>query len=127
MANERPTLLLIEDDPDQRLMYRVQFERAGYTLITANDGPQGLVVAKKEKPDLILLDIVMDEMDGLEVLQGLKSDPETKDLKVLLLTNLVVGEKIDEGKRLGALDYINKSHVLPADVVKRVERYLRRD
>lgn len=125
MPREKPKILLIEDDPDQLLMYRVQFESAGYTFTTANDGPQGLALAKIERPDLILLDIVMDEMDGLEVLKRLKSDPETKEVKVLLLTNLVVEEKINEGKRLGALDYIIKSQVLPADLVKRVKGYLR--
>lgn len=124
-TSEKPKILLIEDDPDQRLMYGVKFESEGYTFITANNGPKGLTLAKQEQPDLILLDIVMDEMDGLEVLKRLKSDPATKDVKVLLLSNLVVEEKIDEGKKLGALDFIVKSQVLPSDLVKIVKGYIK--
>ena len=82
-------------------------------------------IIKKEKPDIILLDIVMDEMDGIEVLKRIRADEETSDLKVILLTNLVVKEKIDEGKKFGALDYIIKSQVEPSNLVKRVRKFLK--
>ncbi|KKQ57152.1 MAG: Response regulator receiver protein, partial [Parcubacteria group bacterium GW2011_GWA2_38_13] len=118
-------ILLIEDDADQILMYQTKFEKDGYEFISANNGTKGLELAKKEKPDIILLDIVMDEMDGIEVLKRIRADEETSDLKVILLTNLVVKEKIDEGKKFGALDYIIKSQVEPSNLVKRVRKFLK--
>ena len=91
----------------------------------SSDGEEALVMIEKEVPDIILLDIVMDEMDGIEVLKRIRADEETSDLKVILLTNLVVKEKIDEGKKFGALDYIIKSQVEPSNLVKRVRKFLK--
>ena len=125
MLNKKYKILLIEDDADQILMYQTKFEKDGYEFISANNGTKGLELAKKEKPDIILLDIVMDEMDGIEVLKRIRTDKETSDLKVILLTNLVVKEKIDEGKKFGALDYIIKSQVEPSNLVKRVRKFLK--
>jgi len=125
MLNKKYKILLIEDDADQILMYQTKFEKDGYEFISANNGTKGLELAKKEKPDIILLDIVMDEMDGIEVLKRIRADEETSDLKVILLTNLVVKEKIDEGKKFGALDYIIKSQVEPSNLVKRVRKFLK--
>ena len=73
-------ILLIEDDPDQVFLYLTKFKMEGLKLLTAKNGVEGLAMAKKEKPDIILLDIVMDEMDGMEVLERLKKNSWIGDL-----------------------------------------------
>ena len=85
-----------------------------------------LAEARKEKPDLIVLDIVMPQMDGLEVLKVAKGDSELKDIPVVLLTNLGQRENIEEGLKLGADDYIIKAHFTPDEVVGKVKKVLRK-
>ncbi len=126
MALHKPKILLIEDDPNQVFMYETEFKAHGLEISSALNGKEGIEKAQKEKPDLILLDIVMDEMDGIEVLEQLKEKRETKNIPIILLTNLESKEKADEGKRLGALDYVLKTKKMPREVVALVKKRLRK-
>ena len=117
-------ILLIEDDPDQVFLYLTKFKMEGLKLLTAKNGVEGLAMAKKEKPDIILLDIVMDEMDGMEVLERLKKDNATKNIPVVLLTNLVKKELLEKSKQIGAIGFWSKTEVLPKDAVDRVKAIL---
>ena len=117
-------ILLIEDDPDQVFLYLTKFKMEGLKLLTAKNGVEGLAMAKKEKPDIILLDIVMDEMDGMEVLERLKKDNATKNIPVVLLTNLVKKELLEKSKQMGAIGFWSKTEVLPKDAVDRVKAIL---
>jgi DNA-binding response OmpR family regulator len=124
MIKENTRILIIEDDNFLMNMYTTRFEKEGFKVLMAEDGEKGLKMAKKEKPDFILLDILLPKMNGFEVLKGLKEDEETKKIGVLLLTNLSQRGEVEEGLKLGALDYLIKAHFMPTEVVNKVKKYL---
>ena len=103
-------------------MYEVKFKNEGFDLTKALDGADGLVKAKSIKPDFILLDIIMPKMDGFSVLKALKEDPETKNIPVMLLTNLGQEEDIERGKQLGSVGYLVKANITPSEVVEEVKK-----
>ncbi len=122
MADNKPKILLIEDEEMLANMYEVKFGNEGFELHKAPDGAQGLELAKSVKPDFILLDIIMPKMDGFSVLKSLKGDSTTKDIPVILLTNLGQDEDIERGKQLGAVGYLVKANITPAEVVDAVKK-----
>ncbi len=118
-------ILLIEDDPDQIALYSAKFSLEGLKMITARTGEAGLKKAVEEKPDFILIDIVLEEMDGMEVLKRLKKDKKTKDIPAAIITNLLKGELIEEAKKLGAVGFWPKTEVMPYQVVNRIKEILK--
>ena len=120
-----PKILLIEDDPDQILMYETEFRAHGFEIVSTRKGKEALGLAKKENPDLILLDIILPDLYGLDVLKQLKRDKETKDIPVILLTNLVKEEAAKRSIKQGAVDYLVKTHFPPRLVVARVKEVLK--
>jgi len=92
-----------------------------YEAKGASDGEEGLNVAKAEKPDLILLDIILPKMNGFDVLQALKGDPVTKAIPVIILTNLEGSSDIEKALSLGAMTYLVKTNYELDDIIKRVE------
>ena len=119
-----PKVLLIEDDPDQISLYRTVFKLAGLKLLEATNGSKGLAAAKKNKPDLILCDLVMDGMDGMEVLKRLKADSATKNIPTVMLTNLNKKSLYVEAENLGALDFWAKIEVMPQEIITRVQKII---
>jgi DNA-binding response OmpR family regulator len=120
------SILIIEDDLVLTRMYQKKFEFDGYQVFLGFGGQEGLKLAMEKKPDIILLDIMMPEMDGFEVLKRLKKNPDTKNIPVIILTNLGTSKVlIDEALKLGAKDYLIKSKTSSADVVKKVETNIR--
>jgi len=117
-------ILIIEDDSFISDMYKIKFESEGFDVTVASDGIQGLEAVDKERPSLILLDVVMSKMDGFAVLQKLKKTPETKDIPVIMLTNLGQKDSVEKGLKLGAVDYIIKAHFTPMEVVEKVKEFL---
>ncbi len=120
MDPKRATILLIEDDRILADMYRLKFEVSGLGLLVAFGGYEGLDSAKKAKPDLILLDLRMDDLDGFEVLTRLKADPTLAHIPVILLTNMSEKDNAEKGLALGAEAYVLKSKILPDALVARV-------
>lgn len=118
-------ILIVEDDAIINLMYKTKLELDGFEVLSATDGLMGLAMAKKEKKDLILLDIIMPQLDGFTVLAELKRDVRTKDVPVVLLTNLGTEEDKERGIKLGAIDYIIKAGLTPAQVSEKVQEYLK--
>lgn len=116
-------ILLVDDDLTLSEMYAERLKAAGYLVSLAHDGQAGLAEAKK-KPDLILLDIMMPKMNGLDVLKQIKADPQTADIPVILLTALI--QEIDKAKGVtsGAVDYYVKSEVMPGELIKRIDKLL---
>jgi DNA-binding response OmpR family regulator len=114
-------ILLIEDDEQIRRMYQQAFVAGGFECEEAGDGNKGIEMAKQNKPDLILLDMMMPDIDGLTILDKLKHDETVLAIPVIVLSNLSAQEGIDNAMRLGAMDYINKSAVKPRDVVEKVK------
>lgn len=122
MADVKTKILLIEDEEMLANMYEVKFKNEGYDLVKALDGAMGLELAKSAKPDFILLDIIMPKMDGFSVLKSLKDDPTTKNIPVMLLTNLGQDEDVQRGKQLGAVGYLVKANITPSEVVAAVKK-----
>jgi len=118
-------VLLIEDDKDQILLYQTKFELSGYDFISAENGQLGLDRAEKEKPDIILIDLLMAGMDGIEVLEKLKKNPQTKDIPAAIVTNLDKKELAKKAMNLGALDFIVKSRVPLREMIDRIDNLLK--
>lgn len=121
---DKKKILLIEDDTFISQMYDMKFKQTNYDFLLAKDGKEGMQMIRDIKPDIILLDIVLPEMDGFAILEEIKKDPEISSIPVLLLTNLGQQENIQKGILLGAKDYIIKAHSTPQEVVEKVQSYL---
>ena len=109
-------ILIIEDDALLSRMYQTIFTTTGYEVDVAVDGEEGLEKTRKFNPTLILLDIMMPKLNGLEVLERLKSDPELKKIPVVILTNLAGNNDVQNALKLGAVRYIIKSENRPKQV-----------
>lgn len=118
-------ILLIEDDITLAHMYEKKFQSDGYQIATAYDGWDGLKKTISEKPDLVLLDILLPGLDGLSLFKKMRSQTETFNTPVILLTNVGEEDAIYECFKLGAVDYLVKSEVTPAQVVEKVESFLK--
>lgn len=125
MSNTKKTILLVEDDIFVSDIYQTKLGQEGFQVLVAENGMEAVKKLESSIPDLILLDIVMPYMDGMEVLRKLKERKEWKDIPVMLLTNLSDKEKVDEGMGLGASDYLIKSHFTPSEVVAKVRTLLK--
>jgi len=118
-------ILLVDDDPLIIRMYQKKLSGDGYKVNTAFNGEEGLTSIKKEKPDLILLDVMMPKMNGVEVLKALKKDSESKGIPVIILTNLGDDDKeIQAAKDLGALEYLVKSDISLEELSDRVGKII---
>lgn len=124
MDPQKATILLIEDDPVLIEMYQLKFRLSKLNLQVATGGYQGLDMVKKVAPDLVLLDIRMDDLDGFEVLKRMKADPAVHDIPVYLLTNMGEKDAAERGKQLGAEAYVMKAKLTPQEVVSLVESKL---
>ena len=114
-------ILLVEDDSALRDIYSTRFLAEGYEVITASDGEQALTTAVSEKPNLILLDVMMPKISGFDVLDILRTTPETKESKIIIMTALSQPSDMSKGRNLGADDYLVKSQVTLTDVVEKVK------
>jgi DNA-binding response OmpR family regulator len=116
-------ILVIEDYPETAKMVESIFKMKDFDVVLAYDGKSGLQKAAAEKPDIILLDVMMPEMNGIEVCQQLKSNPETAKIPVIIISVKTSGEDIEAGKKAGADDYIVKPFE-PSKLVEAVERFI---
>ena len=116
-------ILIIEDDVVLSRMYQKKFEHEGFQAAAAYSGGEGLQKAPIEKPDVILLDIMMPAVDGFAVIRRLKKEPATREIPIIILTNLGTSEIfIEEAKRLGVKDYLIKYKTSAKDVVAAVKK-----
>ena len=113
-------VLVVDDASSTTQLLKAMLEVEGYEIAMAENGREGLALTRGIKPDLVILDVVMPEMDGYEVLQTLKGDPATKDIPVVMLTARRDDEAIQEGLDLGAADYIPKPFE-PDILIKKVQ------
>ncbi len=117
-------ILVVDDDEALREALHTVLINAGYTALEAKDGGEGLLIAEKEKPDLILLDIMMPNTNGHEMLNALRKTSWGKDMHVLLLTNADDATNIAHGVSLRSNDYIIKSNTSLEEILKRVKQHL---
>lgn len=117
-------VLLVEDDPFLSDIYLTSLEKSGIETIHANDGNKALLKIKEGGFDLVLLDLLLPGVDGFEVLKNTKSNPETKNIPVVVLSNLMDPEKIKKAKMLGAKEYLLKTRFDPKDIVIKIKNIL---
>ncbi|MDD5291219.1 MAG: response regulator [Patescibacteria group bacterium] len=122
---DKKKILIVEDDQMICSMYKTKFEADGFACLVANDGPAGLETAKKEKPNLIMLDVMLPQLDGFSILKDLKADSKTKGIPVIMLTNLGTDEDKKKGETLGAADYWVKASLTPAEISKKIKEHLK--
>lgn len=113
-------IMLVEDDKSLREIYGIRLQAEGYDIISAGDGEEALAMAVKEHPDLILSDVMMPKISGFDMLDILRATPETKDVKVIMMTALSSEDQRSRGESLGANRYLVKSQVGIEDVVRTV-------
>ncbi len=117
-------IAIIEDDQAISQMYRIKFEAEGFTVETAENGKLGLELAEKMKPDIILLDLMMPEMNGDDMLKALRKSDWGKNTKVVILTNMGEQEIPQEVKQLGVTAVILKADMTPRQVAELVKKQL---
>ncbi len=117
------TILVVDDDPVILQLLQVNFEMEGFSVITAADGQEGVDRTRADRPDVVVSDVMMPRMSGLELVAALKGDPDTASIPVLLLTAKAQQADVTSGLDHGADDYVTKPFE-PLDLVERVNRLL---
>ena len=115
-------ILFIEDESALQKTFGDLFSQSEYTMISALNGVAGIRLAETENPDLILLDLILPKMHGLEVLKKLKSDPKTKHIPIIILTNLEEMDRIEKALSLGATTYLIKADYSLEEVLNKIKK-----
>jgi len=119
-----PKILIIEDEPLVARVYEKSLRFKNYDVVTARNGKEGLEMIKSEKPDLVLLDVMMPEMNGIQVLEAAMIDPETKDIPIVMLTNLSGKNDAELALSRGAVEYWIKKDTKPLEFDKKIAEIL---
>jgi two-component system alkaline phosphatase synthesis response regulator PhoP len=117
-------ILLIEDEKILQEMYKERFRRAGFRVLLAIDSDRGLKLAKKEIPDLVILDILLPGENGISFLKKLRKNPKTAKIKVVALSNFNDPSIRKEAKELGAIEYLIKTDYTPGQLIKKIKNIL---
>ena len=117
-------ILLIEDDKFLRELIIQKLGKEGYEVVEAAEGETGLAKMKEEKPNLVLLDLILPGIDGFEVLSRIKKDPSLVQIPVIILSNLGQRDDMEKGIALGARDYLIKAHFTPGEIVEKIRATL---
>lgn len=118
-------ILIVDDDLMISDMYLLKFRESGFEAEAASDGKTAVQMIEKDQPDVVLLDIVMPQMDGFDVLREISKKNLAKKPKVILLTNVGQKEDVEKGMSLGAVEYIIKANFTPSEVVEKVKAVLK--
>ena len=125
MVNQKERVLLVEDEGDIRDVIEYNLERAGYLTLAFDNGEAGLEAIRNESPDLVLLDLMLPGIDGLEICRQIKEDPTTRDIPIIMITAKTEESDVVLGLGVGADDYVNKPFS-PQELIARVKSVLRR-
>ncbi len=118
-------ILIVEDDKFLRELIVKKLTSEGYEVPEAIDGEQGVKKIEEEKPDLVLLDLILPGIDGFEVLAQIKKNPELSQIPIIILSNLGQKEDIEKGLNLGAVDYLIKAHFTPNEIIEKLKKILK--
>ena len=118
-------ILIVEDDNFLRELIAKKLIDENYKVSEAVDGEEGLKKIKEEKPDLIVLDLILPGVDGFEVLSKMKEDDALKSIPVIILSNLGQRDDIERGLKLGAVDYLIKAHFTPGEIIEKIKNALK--
>ena len=122
--NKKHLVLAVEDDSFLASVHRNKMAKEGFEIVVVGNGKEALDFLEKRKPDIILMDLIMPVMDGFEALKKIKENPQTKDIKVMVLSNLSQEEDRQRVMDMGAIDYIVKANVSFREIVEKVKSYL---
>jgi len=125
MAKNKKRILVVEDEAMISSIYKTKFEADGFEVLIAADGATGLALAKKEKFDIIILDIILPGLDGFSILEEIKKDKVAKNTPVIMLTNLGTEDDKAKGQKLGALDYLVKASLTPGQISDKIKQALK--
>jgi len=117
-------IILIEDDEFLFDVYKLKLEKENFKVKIVQDGSKALEKIKNYKPDMILLDIVLPNLDGWEILKKIKSDDEIKNIPVIILSNLAQEDQIKKSLKLGAVKYLVKSQYMPSEIIQEIKKVL---
>jgi len=117
-------ILFVEDERALQKTFQDLLKQEGYDVISALDGEEGLKLLKSEKPDLVLLDIILPKRGGLDVLREIKKNEETKEIPVIVLTNLEELKQVEEALKLGAKTYLVKANYTLEEVIGKIKKTL---
>ncbi len=117
-------VLFVEDDPDQLFLFQQVFNLKGLLTIPATTIEEALRMAFIDRPDLILLDVMLHNENGLDIMEKLKQDEATKDIPIFVFTNTDKKEFKDRAEKLGAEDYIIKSETIPQEMAQRIQEFM---
>ncbi len=123
---ENKKILLIEDEPLLGNLLKQRLEKEGYSIYLAKNGEEGLNFLKKEKFDLILLDIILPKISGFELMENLKQDPEVNKAPIVVVSNLGQDQDILKGQNLGAVNYFIKAQVTIEELVEYVNNFFKK-
>ncbi|HEX9502745.1 MAG TPA: response regulator [Patescibacteria group bacterium] len=126
MVDKKIKVLIVEDEEILLTALCEELKQEGFEVVGAKDGMEGVEKAVSEKPDLILLDLVMPRLDGIGALKQMKENPETKDIQVVILTNLSDYDKVSEALSLGAMDYLVKANYRLEELVAKIKTVMKR-
>lgn len=124
MAETKKKILLAEDDKFISRAYKDGLTRAGFEIVLASDGKEAMQKIKQDRPDLILLDLIMPIKNGFEVLEEVKKDDELKSIPIVVLSNLGQDSDVAKGKALGAVDYLIKTNLSMKEVIEKVKFHI---
>ena len=125
VTNRKKILLVVDDSPTAILWHRMLLEEEGYQVLTANDGAEGVDVAREHLPELVLLDVIMPRMNGFEACRALREDERTRDIPVLMITTRSEMQNVLQGFESGCNEYITKP-VDRTELLTKVRSYLDR-
>jgi adenylate cyclase len=123
VASDPRTVLVVDDDPVILRLLEVNFELEGFVVLTAGDGAEGIAAVRQHRPDLVVSDVMMPNVNGLELVSTLKGDPATSTIPIVLLSARAQTADVRQGLEAGADDYVTKPFE-PSDLVERVTRLL---
>ncbi|MFZ2970288.1 MAG: response regulator [Minisyncoccia bacterium] len=124
MPETKEKILVVEDDKFLIKAYNIKFTRAGFEVITATDGAEGLEMAKRELPKLILLDLMLPKIDGFEFLKRMAVDESLKNIPVIVLSNLGQQTDKDRALALGAKEYLIKADYSLDEIIEKSNKYI---
>lgn len=119
------TIILIEDDPLLTKMYEAKFTSEGFRVLIAHNGQEGLELATSESADIVILDIMMPKLSGIDLLEKLRKSKKGKDIPVIILTNLTEKEEREKAIKLGVKEYLIKTNVTPGEIVEKIHKHLK--
>ncbi len=124
MEKLKKKILLVEDDPLILQIYKNRLVKAGFEVVSVSSGEEVMGKLRNERFDMVLLDIVLPEKSGFEILRKMKEDGELEKTKTLILSNIGEKEKVERALNMGVVDYLIKAHHTPSDVVSKIEEII---